>query len=434
MSAYDGRPEDTLNALDVRQMYERARRKSDSLARTPIVRMSETARTALADTLRSLLVDYVDPATDRVGHSFPMGGDQGSTVTALRSELYTHAQFSSIKRLSESLVRGAAVTGCEPVADLVANWVDGAPVSYRTCTVVPITVAQAVSPIVGVDVVPLALSTEELPAGLPARRGKSRADFLGQSLISIDAEMRPALFRPKTENPKGGAVGAALVPPVTLEDIREALSLECNAFVDAGLRWDDYGEFSALASHGIGPGGTVGYLPGEKRKTTRFDTGVSTIELSEGAIRDVSEENLARLLGELQRTNARTRLAVARWKMAMNRLRLVTDRFIDLRIALESLFLPQRPDQELKFRLAISGAWLLGEDAADRRRVWEILRTTYDVASTAIHGGNINKKLQNGSAETLSEALAVCHRGILRVLRDGPVKNWTDLILQNPDG
>ena len=125
-------------------MYERARRKSDSLARTSIVRMSETARTALADTLRSLPVDYVDPATDRVGHSFPMGGDQGSTVTALGSELYTHAQFSSIKRLSESLVRGAAVTGCEPVADLVANWVDGAPVSYRTCTAVPIKMAQAV--------------------------------------------------------------------------------------------------------------------------------------------------------------------------------------------------------------------------------------------------------------------------------------------------
>ncbi len=41
---------------------------------------------------------------------------------------------------------------------------------------------------------------------------------------------------------------AALIPPVTLEAIRQALSLLADVFVDGGLTWDDYGEFFALAN------------------------------------------------------------------------------------------------------------------------------------------------------------------------------------------
>ncbi len=84
---------------------------------------------------------------------------------------------------------------------------------------------------------------------------------------------------------------------------------------------------------------------------------------------------------------------------------------LDLRIALESLFLPEKPQQELKFRLAASGAWLVGEDPADRRRVWDSLRNAYDLASAAVHQGDVKMR---GSATVLAEALAVCRRGLLR--------------------
>ena len=37
----------------------------------------------------------------------------------------------------------------------------------------------------------------------------------------------------------------------------------------------------------------------------------------------------------------------------------------------------------MKFRLAVSGAWLVSEDAVDRRSVWDTLRKAYDTASRA---------------------------------------------------
>ena len=428
------RPAETLNPEGLRKMYDRARREGVSLNRTPIpaVRIPEAPRTVLADTLRDFLGEYVEPSTDSVGHAFPMVGDcAGSTATFGSDELYTHPQFSSIEGLANALTRGAAVAGCDRIAALLAGWVKGAPMSYRTCTILPITMAHALSPLAGVDIVPLPLSTAELPAGLPTRPGKSRADYLGQSLVSANAETKPALFRPKPPRPDGQEVRASLMYGLTLETVREALSLECNAFVDGGLTWDDYGEFFPFANRNVGVRGALGHVSYKSLTISQIPR-VSTLKLYDEDIREPSEENIGRLLRELQSADARTRVAVSRWKMAMSRIRGLRDRFIDLRIALESLFL-QQPNQELKFRLAVSGAWLVGEDAPDRRRVWHTLRRAYDLASTAVHGGDMKKTKNTDSALVLADALAVCRRGILRVLHQGLVADWTDLILDCPD-
>lgn len=438
LSTYENRLDETLDPLGFREMHERAQREGEPLgrARTAVVRLDDESRTALVDTIRNLLGDFVDPATDSIGHAFPMGGDRGSSVTAQADELYSYVQFSSLEKFADSLIRGAAVAGSEPVAGLVAGWVDGTPVAYRSCIVVPITIARAVSPVAGVDVLPLALSTADLPTGLPARQGKSRADYLGQSLVSVDTEMTPALFRPETPSPDRQAVRAALTPQLTLETIREALSLEGDVFVDHGLAWNNYGDFSALANQGRLIGGTLGYLRQRKGQMTSVDTGVSTVEISDDGIRELSEESVGSLLQKLRHADTRTRLAVSRWKMAKNGMRGLEDRLIDLRIALEALFLPAQPDQELKFRLAVSGAWFVGEDAEDRRRVWDTLRSAYDLSSTAVHGGDVRKQKKKGksSAKVLADGLTVCRKGILRVLNDGPITDWTELILDCPDG
>jgi hypothetical protein len=80
LSSYADRPGETLDPQGLRQMYERARSGDESLRRT-LVRMPEASRTALADTLRAFLYEYVDSSTDSVSHAFPMGGDCGSAVT-----------------------------------------------------------------------------------------------------------------------------------------------------------------------------------------------------------------------------------------------------------------------------------------------------------------------------------------------------------------
>ena len=281
----------------------------------------------------------------------------------------------------------------------------------------------------------LPLSTEDLPAGLPARPGRPRADYLGHTLVRVDTEAKPALFRPRTAKPEEKTVHAAFTPPITLKAIREALSLEADTFVDDGIVWNDYGQLSALSEQEQYGTGDPGRLPHRTGRTSSVSTGVSTIKLSSSGIRELAEESLGRTLRALERADNRTRVAVSRWKMAKNTHRSLTDRFIDLRVAMESLFLPQKPDQELKFRLAVSGAWLVGKNAGDRRRVWDTLRRAYELASTAVHGGDVKGKKKDGrsSEAVLLDGLAECRRGIRRILNEGQINDWTELILGRAD-
>ena len=433
VTIFSGRPEDILDPEGLRELYERERTQYGSRTRArPSVRVEDGPRSALVEVLRSLLSDFVDPSTGSVGHAFPMGGDRGGAVTFHEDSLRIEAQYSSVERLADPLVRCAAVTGCDEVAHLISDWVGGAPMRYSACLVLPVTLVRSFSPIPGVEFVPLGLTTSELPGVLPVLRESSPADYLGQTLVFIAAETKPALFRPDSPNPPSGLLHASLAPPVTLESIRQALSLQCDVFVDGGLVWDDYGHFSALADPLPGGRGSLGHLRHLKSSSKSLMTDEASIELRDEGTLDVPAEDLGALLGQLQAADARTRVAVSRWKLAKNPHRGLADRFIDLRIALESLFLPEKPQQELKFRLAVSGAWLVGEDPADRQRVWNTLRSAYDLASAAVHQGEIKEKVKGkANSDVLAQALAVCRRGILCLLTQGPVRDWSALVLDS---
>ena len=107
------------------------------------------------------------------------------------------------------------------------------------------------------------------------------------------------------------------------------------------------------------------------------------------------------------------------------------DRYIDLRIALEALYLEDFPDerttQEMRFRLALFGAWHLGDNFKERQSIRKKLRDSYAMASAAVHGGPIAYDAK--SRELLSDGQGLCRKGIQKVLRQGLPENWGDLIL-----
>ena len=427
ISIYASRDEEALSPRRLREIHEGAKWGDKLLrrARQARVNMPESTRSRIAEALRELLDDYVDPESDTVGHAFPMRGDHGGAVKYERDGLYTHANVSSTKRLAEALAQGAAVAGCDRVAELVTAWAGGAPMSYRTCTVIPITLARPLSPTPGIDLVPLPRSTDELPPRLPARERRWGAQFLGQTIVSVDAKTTPALFRPTGETPQG-ALHATLIPEVRLETIWDGLSLESRTLVDGGLTWDDYGEFRALSNEEGGVRGALSHLEHWKGQTTSM-TGVSTVEIHEHGVVNLCEKRLGQRLHELHRADPRTRVSVSRWRSAMGAVRGLADRFIDLRIALECLFLPRQPGPELKFRLAVNGAWFVGKSGTDRRKVWDTLRSAYDLASAAVHQGTVKDNKENRAV--LDDALEVCRKGILKVLHEGPTTDWTTVIL-----
>lgn len=396
-------------------------------AQSARVRLSDRLESDLRSSLRHALEGHYDPGSDRVGHAFAMGAGD-SHATTWPSGICTEAEVSSVEQFSATMTKLAAVLGVDAVIDLLAAWTQGEPLAYRTCVVIGLTLDKPIEPTRGVRVTPLPLTTAELPSGLPTMTERGGSAYLGHSVLSVDTLATPALFRPVSDN--RSPVRGKLINNFDVDLICQALSLECDVCVGTGVGWNDYSDLSPL----IGGRSTwrFGEELGRPAGSLSFtsDPSVTTIQLPDGSVQDPSEDAIKHLLKQLKGAEDRTRVAVDRWKKSRRRDATLTNRFIDLRIALESLFLPQPPDQQLRFRLATNGAWLVGRDGADRRKAWHTLGNAYIEASKAVHRGTV--KQNDDTEKLLANAQTICRRGIRRVLRDGPVRDWNGLILDAP--
>ena len=422
------RPPETLGARELREIYERAKWDDRGLlrARHARVHMPDRLTPEFTDRLRLVLAEYVDPVADTVGHALPIPTNRRSFNRTGSTGLSTHARVSTVAHFGAMLVKGAAVVGVDRVVDALAAWTRGEPLTYRTCRVAGLSIPGSMTPANGVNLVPLPLSDDELPPDLPSGLGFVFA-YLGRTVVAVDTIATPALFRPEFDHGHDleGVVTARLDANCTFEEIRQALSLECNAPIHMGLEWSDYGELSALT------GGTRSRKAPDRLALPAGETysgpesHVTTLEIDERTMHDVSEDRLRRLLAALRDANPSMRVAITRWNRSLEGN--LTDQFIDLRIALEALFLPDNPHQQLAFTLATRCAWLLGKDGVGRRAVWKTLREAYRTASTAVHRGEV--KENDRHAEVLMDARDLCRAGLLHVLCEGAVKDWDDLVL-----
>lgn len=99
-------------------------------------------------------------------------------------------------------------------------------------------------------------------------------------------------------------------------------------------------------------------------------------------------------------------------------------------MALEALYLrdfANEYSQEMRFRLALFGAWFLGNDFQDRQRIRKTLRDAYDRASGAVHTGDVDPTPENRTL--LVEAQSLCRQGISKLLKQGFPADWGDLVL-----
>jgi len=98
------------------------------------------------------------------------------------------------------------------------------------------------------------------------------------------------------------------------------------------------------------------------------------------------------------------------------------DALVDFVIALEAVLLPPesadvRRDGELRFRLSLNGARLLGSETQQRRQIWKDLRRVYDERSSIVHGGILDQQV-------ISELFPVARRLAADVLRHGLTNGW----------
>lgn len=121
--------------------------------------------------------------------------------------------------------------------------------------------------------------------------------------------------------------------------------------------------------------------------------------------------------------------AIRRWMGSKASLDL-TDQFIELRIALETLYPTRGP--ELRFRLANYGAWHLGNSFDQRKEYRETLSDAYGLASTGVHKGVVSDTPKN--RRILTAAQDLCRDGIIKRLPESEPPPWEDLILGAHEG
>ncbi len=125
-------------------------------------------------------------------------------------------------------------------------------------------------------------------------------------------------------------------------------------------------------------------------------------------------------------TAARLNVTIDRWVRSYEDMVLV-DKFIDLGIALDSLYLDGIRD-ELRFRLALHAAWHLGTNVAERERLMSDFRKVYDLKSSAVHSGSVEDT--KTARDVLSRAQEFCRWAIINIISHRRFPDWNKKLSQ----
>ena len=362
------------------------------------VQSPEDLLNELTSELQLQLSDYV--RGDRVGNGLALMMGGRPTPTIPEYALY--------------LLRAAAFLSPERVARLLSSWAAGEPLAYKTCLVLSgISVDEPTSISGGIHFRELPKSSDALAKELPLGIGSHIGTMTAAGAVKVEIESReyPVLFKP------------GVLPDIQTETLGssrdflyaefcEVLSLACDGHVSWMATWRDFGELVVFGS-----GIHSGFASGPVAWTHAPEYATSPAQLA----------HAGDLLRQRRNSpNPAVGIAAQRWSSSKQPSESLADRFIDLRIALESLYLSER-GPELGFRLATHGAWHLGADAGERRRCFLTLRDAYNAASTAVHKGEL--EATDERLRLLAEAQDLCRRGILERLGEDTAPDWNALIL-----
>ena len=158
-----------------------------------------------------------------------------------------------------------------------------------------------------------------------------------------------------------------------------------------GPHWDYDQAFNASNSEGLmGPGPVkANQIIGATSQA--IATNITTMTGYRQPKANLTNKELSRareISGELHtrlNRDPRFRIAVTRWAQGALPSTITADRLVDLRIAMEALFIDSNND-ELSFRLATTCARYLGETLEEKKRIYDSVKGFYRVASQVIHG------------------------------------------------
>ena len=390
---------------------------------------------AIADTLRFKLSPYINPDNDRIGHSFRVEGDSARQIKATTDQLLEIHSVSKLFGFAKGVIRAAALLDPNTVNTLLSQWADGRPWRYNVCAVLAgVHVDKRIALKQGVSVDQLSTTSELLPISMPDMEWQAVGSILGNALLEVDASTRPALFAPSDPNEENVPLhSCTALGEVLINSFYLALSLVCNRRIGLAWGWSDFGNVASFnrgeRSNLGGPGMPTEFIA--RGMSYEPETGITELTPFNPPVPNLDEVGLYRawaLSSELQRridADERFKIAVTRWAQAATPGLLYADRIVDLRIALEALYLDSSGG-ELGFRLSVTGARHTGTNLRERKDIYKSLVRFYGLASAVIHGSALNRKADVGLVD---KAATLCRDGILKIVEERNQPKWNDVLL-----
>ena len=351
------------------------------------------------------------------------------------------ASSTSVNDILRSLLRKAIVDGEATAAQAFADRTTGTSCSYSEYyALAGLQVDSEAEVLEGIWLIPLSSSPDHLPPYLPddlmsvfvRRPGEFVAGRpWARTLLRIDHTVSPILYKPPETHYAGSDLESAFKDTwnnrkahnLGIDWLFHALSLagKCNVLPVA--RWRGFPEPYEMLDQGtpIGPKRVTwypqeGYHPTSPQMVETYGAEVKRLY-----------ESIVRLR---QNTRKRLQIPISRCLTSLGQ-RDDTDRMIDLGIAFESLYLGDGEYHgEVTFRFALRSSWYLGQDKADRKRLFGIFKEIYNARSKAVHTGSFMRNEDpDERMEFIEQAQSLCLRSIETVIARGTFPDWNDLTL-----
>ena len=278
----------------------------------------------------------------------------------------------------------------------------------------------------GIRMVPLPNSTSDLPAYFPHMPYMDSGDMLGRTLMVVDHTVRPIFADPdplsRREDIFQCQQECSELPNFDVDQFCDALSLANNSSIECVAEWthvDPDAIFIPQWPHtGIGHRLYHLSLRGRGSVLATEDSVQEAVSLYEA--RKSLKSGLAQML----------EVPIKRWIKSQTD-QLLVDTFIDLGIALESLYLDAGQESELGFTLRLRAGWFLGGNVDERSSVMNDIRDIYRLRSRAVHRGQVPHDQK--TRDIKDKAVDLCLRSIIKKIyharAHGDFPKWNRLVM-----
>jgi len=378
---------------------------------TARVRVEEEERREVEKELETILKDVLDKRTRRIGN-----GLLGLTGGSHRYQKLTIEEFA------EATIRSSAAIGAIRVSELVRRWSKGEPARFlRMAVVEGVRVEEEFEVISGMKMQPLPMTKPRLPYHLEFFKDSvASTAMLGTVLLSIECESTPGLFkiehgREIELEPRKRSTNQDL-GDLTPAGVCEALAIGCDSFAGVVIEWEDLIELSSFFGGGI------------SAKFNAYPRGGFTNEREKMVSKEAAQEamRIYKLIRDGKQCSTEVNMAINRWIRSKKSIS-EEDQIVDLRIAIEALFLKGRGGG-VALSASTYGAFYLGNCGAERRKIAKIIQEAYKAGSSIVHGSKISDVRRKSLPEKIRGAQEICREGILRRIETKEDWTWDEVV------